>query len=201
MTVTDKKIDDGVSDEELAVKAKNGEEKALSELLKRYKSVVNSAARGYFLSGGDTDDLVQEGLIGVFRAITAYDGTSAFRPYACKCIKSCILSAIKSSNREKNKPLNNFVSLSASDGDDADKSDLMRGEDFDPEEAYINKESEKELMAFIKTSLSKLEYEVLALYLQGFSYCDIGEKTGKNVKSVDNTVQRIRNKLNNAKKA
>ena len=169
-----------LSDEELAVMAKAEtarSEAALEELLKRYKSAVNSIARGYFLSGGDTDDLLQEGMMGVFK------------------------SAIKKSNRDKNKPLNNFISLSSESGDDADKNELMRGEEINPEEAYINMEAEKELIAEIESALSELEYRVLSLYLQGFSYDDIAKRTGKNVKSVDNTVQRIRNKLNRVKHA
>ena len=183
------------SDKNAGLTAAEISEQALAELLKRYKNVVSSVARGYFLSGGDTDDLLQEGMIGVFRAIASYNGSSAFRPYAYKCIKTGIISAIKRSNANKNKPLNNFVSLSVYDGNDADKNELMRGEVFNPEEAYINMESEKELIRVIKQTLSKLEYEVLSLYLQGFSYADIAAKTNKNVKSVDNTVQRIRNKL------
>lgn len=193
-----------LSDEELAVMAKAEtarSEAALEELLKRYKSAVNSIARGYFLSGGDTDDLLQEGMIGVFKAIASYNGAGAFKPYAYKCIKTGILSAIKKSNRDKNKPLNNFISLSAESGDDADKNELMRGEEINPEEAYINMEAEKELIAEIESALSELEYRVLSLYLQGFSYDDIAKRTGKNVKSVDNTVQRIRNKLNRVKHA
>ena len=193
-----------LEDETLAVmaKAENEEsEAALEELLKRYKSAVNSIARGYFLSGGDTDDLLQEGMIGVFKAIASYNGAAAFKPYAYKCIKTGILSAIKKSNRNKNKPLNNFISLSAELGDDADKRELMRGEEIDPEEAYINKEAEKELIAEIKSALSELEYRVLLLYLQGFSYDDIAARTKKNVKSVDNTVQRIRKKIDRIKRA
>ncbi len=200
----DKTEINSISDEELVILAmseKNVAESALDELLKRYKNVVNSVARGYFLSGGDTDDLVQEGMIGVFKAICSYNGSIAFKPYALKCIKTGILSAIKKSNRDKNKPLNNFTSLSIGDGDDADKSELMRGTDNDPEQEYINKENEKELIAKIKAELSELEFRVLALYLQGFSYDDIAKSTGKNTKSVDNTVQRIRNKLCRVKNA
>lgn len=203
MAGTEKFSVENYTDEELAEEAKNGAnaEKALTEIFARYKYAVNSVARSYFLSGGETDDLIQEGQIGVFRAIMTYNGNYAFKPYVLKCIKTHVLSAIKHSNREKNKPLNNPVSLSVGDGDDADKSEYMRGASFDPEEEYINKENEKELVDLIKESLSKLEYDVLIYYLQGYSYFEIGEKTGKNVKSVDNTVQRIRNKINAAKQA
>lgn len=203
MAETGKTSVEDYTDEELAKEAKNGDnaERALTEIFNRYRYAVNSVARLYFLSGGETDDLVQEGQIGIFRAIMTYNGNSAFKPYALKCIKTHILSAIKHSNREKNKPLNNPVSLSVDDGDDADKSELMRDASSDPEEAYINKENEKELVSLIKESLSKLEYDVLVYYLQGYTYSEIGKKTGKNVKSVDNTVQRIRSKINAAKQA
>ena len=191
-----------MTDERLASLAKEsgrGNEKPLEELIKRYKNTVNAIARRYFLNGGDTDGLIQEGMIGVFKAVLSYDGKSEFRPYAVKCIKSCALSAIRKSERNKNIPLNKYISLSVGDGDDADKKEVLRGDSMNPEDSVVNSESEKEFLDLIKDSLSKYEYRVLSLYLQGFSYSDIAEKTGKkDVKSVDNAVQRIRNKLHNA---
>lgn len=186
-----------LTDEQLiqyANSTKKESEQALEELLKRYKSAVNCVSRGYFLNDGDMDDLVQEGMIGVFKAMGSYNGAIPFKAYAYRCIKTNILSAIKKSNSDKNKPLNNFVPLISLDGDD-DKNALMRGEECDPEEEYINKEREKELLDVIDKTLSDYEKKVLSLYLKGYSYIDIGEKTGKNIKAVDNAVQRIRKKL------
>ncbi len=191
-----------MSDEELLAACKNGKEneEALGVLLMRYKHTVNMVARAYFLSGGDTDDLLQEGMIGVFKAISTYNGKSSFKNYAYKCIKTTILSAVKKSGRLKNKPLYNYISLSSEEGDD-DKNAFLSDDSFDPEEKYINDEAEKELKARIKESLSELEYKILNLYLAGYSYREIAEKTDKSVKSVDNAVQRIRKKILRATEA
>lgn len=172
------------------------DENALETLLIRYKHTVSSVARSYFLSNGDTDDLVQEGMIGVFKAISTYNGKSSFKNYAYKCIKTSILSAVKKSSRLKNKPLFNYVSLSeTAEGNDADKSPFLSDDSFDPEERYINSEAEKELKSRIRSKLSDLEFDILALYLSGYSYREIAERTGKNAKSIDNAIQRIRKKL------
>lgn len=176
----------------------NADEEALGALLMRYKHTVNSVARAYFLSGGDTDDLLQEGMIGVFKAISTYNGKSSFKNYAYKCIKTTILSAVKKSGRLKNRPLYNYVPLTAEEGDDADKNSFLSDDSFDPEERYINDEAEKELKARIKEGLSDLEFKILSLYLAGYSYREIAEKTDKSVKSVDNAVQRIRKKITEA---
>lgn len=192
-----------MSDEELLSACKDGKdekekEEALGVLLMRYKHTVNMVARAYFLSGGDTDDLLQEGMIGVFKAISTYNGKSSFKNYAYKCIKTNILSAVKKSGRLKNKPLYNYVSLSSEEGDDEDKNAFLSDDSFDPEEKYINAEAEKELKARIKRELSELEYTILNFYLAGYSYREIAEKTDKSVKSVDNAVQRIRKKITEA---
>lgn len=172
------------------------DENALETLLIRYKHTVSSVARSYFLSNGDTDDLVQEGMIGVFKAISTYNGKSSFKNYAYKCIKTSILSAVKKSSRLKNKPLFNYVSLSeTAEGNDADKSPFLSDDSFDPEERYINSEAEKELKSRIRSKLSDLEFDILALYLSGYSYREIAERTGKNAKSIDNAIQRIRKKI------
>ena len=186
------------SDEELAklCSGDTPDETALETLLMRYKHTVSSVARSYFLYNGDTDDLLQEGMIGVFKAISTYNGKSSFKNYAYKCIKTSILSAVKKSSRLKNKPLFNYVSLSGlAEGDDADKNPFLSDESFDPEERYINSEAEKELKNRIRSELSELEFEILTLYLCGYSYREIAEKTGKNAKSIDNAIQRIRKKI------
>ncbi len=184
------------TDEELAFLAKT-DELALEKLMEKYKPMINAQARSYFLNNGDVDDLVQEGMIGVFKAITSFNGKSSFKTYVYTCIRSSIITAVKKSNRIKHKPLNNYISLSGSEGDDADKNLLLSDKNFDPEKNYIEMESEKELKKAIEESLSTFEHEILILYLQGFSYSDISKKTGKREKSIDNALQRIRKKLTN----
>ena len=183
-----------ITDEELANLAKS-DEAALECLIDRCKPMINSQARSYFLYGGDLDDLVQEGMIGVFKAITSFNGSSSFKSYALTCVRNNILTAIKKSNMIKHQPLNNYVSLSGSDGDDADKTLIISDKNSDPEKNYIDMEAEKELKIKIKEILSPFEHQILVLYLQGFSYADISVKTGKKEKSIDNAVQRIRKKI------
>lgn len=183
-----------LTDEELAFLAKT-DENALERLMEKYKPLINAQARSYFLNSGDASDLVQEGMIGVFKAITSFNGKSSFKTYVYTCIRSNIITAVKKSNRIKHKPLNNYLSLSGFDGDDEDKTLLISDKNFDPEKNYIEKEEEKELKNKIKESLSAFEHQILILYLQGFSYADISKKTNKKEKSIDNAIQRIRRKL------
>ena len=183
-----------LTDEELVLLAKT-DEVALERLIERFKPMINAQARSYFLYSGDIDDLVQEGMIGVFKAITSFNGSISFKSYAFTCIKNNIITAVKKSNTLKNQPLNNYLSLSGNDGDDADKTLLISDKKSDPEKNYIEMEDEKELKRKIKETLSAFENEILILYLQGFSYADISKRTGKKEKSIDNAVQRIRKKL------
>lgn len=180
-----------LSDEELAVLART-DEGALEFLLEKYKQAVKSTARQYFLVGGDEEDLIQEGTIGLFKAINSYDGKSPFKNYAFTCIKSVIISGIRKSTSNKHKPLNFYVPIYA--GED-DKNPMVKGEISDPEEEYINSETAAEFLGEIKASLSEYEFRILELYLQGYSYADVAEEIGSNVKSVDNAVQRIRKKI------
>ncbi len=187
-----------LSDEELCDRAKSGEIESTEILINRYRVYVIKIARSYFLSNGSFDDLLQEGMIGTFRAIQTYSDGS-FRNYVLKCIKNSVLSAVRNSNRDKNKPLINYISLSDSvDGND--KTEIIIDNSFDPEETFINNETEKELRSNIKNILSNYEYNILALFLEGYSYADIGDRTGKNFKSVDNALQRIRKKLSESLK-
>lgn len=184
------------TDEELVALAKTDEE-ACNVLIGRYLNVVKSVSRSYFLTSGDIDDLIQVGMIGVFKAISTYNGASSFRTYAYKCIKTSIFSAIKQANCKKNLPLNNYISLSGSidENDDLDKSDIVMDINNNPEKAVMDKEAENELKAIINDVLTELEHKILILYLQGYSYFDIAEKSGKNIKSIDNALQRIRKKI------
>ena len=188
-----------LSDNELVALSKTNSE-ALETLFNRYKIMLNSICRSYYLINGDDDDVMQEGMIGLFKAINTFDNNYVFSSYAYKCIKNSIITAIKKSNTDKNKPLNNFISLSGSDDDDMDKSVIVSsGLNFNPESTFINSENEKELRNKIETMLTPLEFEILKQYLDGFSYVDIAKRLDKNTKSVDNAIQRIRKKLSELK--
>lgn len=189
-----------LSDNELVKLAKTDNE-ALETLFNRYKIMLNAICRSYYLINGDDDDVMQEGMIGLFKAINTFNESYVFSSFAYRCIKNSIISAIKKSNTNKNKALNNFVSLSGSVEDDIDKSAIVSaGANHNPEFTFINSEAEKELRSKISELLTSLELEILRLYLDGYSYQDIASNLHKNVKSVDNAIQRIRKKLAELKK-
>ncbi len=183
-----------LTDEQLCERAQSGDIAAIDVLIERYRTVVKSVVHSYFLSGGDKEDLLQEGMVGVFKAIKGYNGKSGFKTFASLCIKRNVLSAIKADGRDKHKPLNNSVSLTGAD-DDKNYEISVNREVIDPETEIVNRESLAELKAGIHFSLSKFELKVLNLYLGGASYETIGEKLGKGAKSVDNALQRIRKKI------
>ncbi len=182
-------------DEQLVKLAQSGDAKAIDVLVERYKSTVASITRSYFLIGGDKEDLLQEGMIAMYSAMNSYNGQVSFKNYVYTCVKNKIVSLIKSSNNQKNKPLNNYVSLSGAPDNDADKSGIIVDGGFGPEETFINSEAFNELNAKIKDTLSQYEYKILTHYLMGLSYAQIAEKIGEKVKSIDNAIQRIRQKL------
>ncbi len=184
-----------LTDERLCALAKENDAIAIETLLNRYKNLVTVVARSFFLSDGSIEDLAQEGMIGAYHAIVTYNGAISFKNYAYTCIRSSILTAVKKATRKKHSPLNNYISLSGSDDADADKSFIMLDEGFNPETILIHREAEVELKIIIKETLSDLENKILALFLKGNSYQDIAQKIGKEVKSVDNALQRIRKKL------
>ncbi len=186
-----------LSDERLVALAQLKNENAIDELFNRYKYIASAVARSYFLNGGESEDLLQEGLFAVFKAITSFNAKSSFKTYVYTCVKNRIFNAIKSSNRYKNQPLNNYLSLSGSiDNDsDVDKTEIIIDKHFGPEEICINAEAENELKSIIHKVLSKFEYDILIYYLKGYSYREISEKFEKNEKSIDNAIQRIRKKI------
>lgn len=184
-----------LTDEQLIGLAKQGNSDAMECLILRYRYLVTSIAHSYFLSSGDTEDLVQVGQIAVFRAITTFSGKVDFKYYAYKCVKNAVISAIKKANTLKNQPLNNYISLSGLVGFDDDKNELIADSKTDPEVNYLYAESEKELFDKIKESLSKFENDILTLYLKGYTYTEIGIKLNKNTKSIDNALQRVKSKL------
>ncbi len=184
------------SDEELQSLAKArvpGAEEALAE---RYARVVRMCARPYFLIGGDSEDLIQEGMIGLLAAIREFDREkgASFKTYAETCIHNRIRSAVRSAKRRKNAPLNDGISL-----DDvlSDESQSLGTNYYErsPEEQVLARETEKEFISAYSRCLSKLEADVLRLYLDGLSYEEMAAVSGRDVKAVDNAVQRIRRKL------
>ena len=168
---------------------------ALAFLIYKYDKLVKSICRPYYLVGGDTEDLIQEGMIGLFNAINTYNGTTLFSTYAYRCVKNSVLTAVNRSNCNKNKPLNNFISLSISDSNDIEKNVLITDFNSNPEENFLKQENEIELLNKIKNNLSSLEEKILYEFLNGYSYQEIADKTNKNVKAIDNAIQRIRKKL------
>jgi RNA polymerase sporulation-specific sigma factor len=177
----------------LAVERQSGAEEALAE---RYVRLVRACARPYFLAGGDSEDLIQEGMLGLLSAIREYDSSRGvrFKTYAEVCINNRIQSAIRSALRKKHAPLNEGVSL---DEVLSDESQSLGTQYFQrsPEEQVLARESEREFISAYSRCLSKLETQILGLYLDGLSYQEMAVATGRNVKAVDNAVQRIRKKL------
>ena len=182
-----------LKDEKLVELAQGKDVYAINELLDRYKKVVKKIARHYFLLGGDFEDLIQEGTICVFRAMETYKGDAPFYPYVYQCIKNGIISLVRRSaaGAASEVPFGN-----ASDNYFFDDDEIAATCDSDPEINFINSETEKELNGKLKEALSKLEYEILTLYLEGYSYLEIAKKLKKNEKSVDNALQRIKKKAN-----
>lgn len=181
------------SDEELIQRLRAGETGIADYLIEKYKYLVRRKARAMFLIGGDTDDLIQEGMIGLFKAVRDYHPgkEASFVTFAQMCIDRQIYSAVQSSNRQKHMPLNTYISLSQED----EESPLAQAWVETPEEIIIDRENTRALEDEIKSALSPMENTVLNYYLEGKSYADIGMLMDKNPKSVDNALQRIRTKI------
>lgn len=185
-----------LSDNELVTLAQQKNQNAVEELMERYKYVPAAVARSYFLIGGAKEDLLQEGMIGVYRAISTFDsGKAEFKTYVYSCVKNSIISSIKKSKTKKNQPLNEYVSLSGYTEGDSDKTFIIQDNAFGPEELFINRESENELIETVKNILTKTEYEIFLCYIKGDTYSQIGEQTNRSIKSVDNAIQRIKKKI------
>lgn len=190
-----------LSDEELISYAQEGNNDALEYVINKYKNFVRSRARSYFLIGADREDIIQEGMIGLYKAIRDFDAgkQSSFRAFAELCITRQIITAIKTATRQKHIPLNSYVSLNKPVFDeDSDKTllDILgQGKMVDPEEMLINREDYAGMETRIGELLSSLEWEVLSLYLDGKSYQEIAEELDKQIKSIDNALQRVKRKL------
>ena len=188
------------TDEYFVELAQKGDGKALEHVMEEYKPIVIGKARSFFLVGAEMDDLIQEGMIGLFKAIRDYnqDKNASFKTFANLCIKRQIYTAINESNRAKNSPLNNYISLDLA-SDEYGELSLVNviGSDgsANPEDVLIGKEKYEKAREAIESKLSKLEKNVLMLYLEGYSMKEISEKLEKNYKSIDNSLKRVKIKI------
>lgn len=191
----------GMIDEEVILDAREGNEIALEYLINKYKSFVRAKARTYFLIGADREDIIQEGMIGLYKAIRDYKGDklSSFRAFAELCITRQIITAIKTATRQKHIPLNSYVSLNKpifDEESDRTLMDIISEESIsDPEILMINREEFLGIESKMGEILSSLEWEVLTLYLEGKSYQEIAVELKRHVKSIDNALQRVKRKL------
>ncbi len=190
-----------LTDEEIVELAKHGNVGALEYLINKYKNFVRAKARTYFLIGADREDIIQEGMIGLYKAIRdyRYDRQASFRAFAEICVTRQIITAIKTATRQKHIPLNSYVSLNKPVFDEDSERTLgevvTTEKDGNPEDLFINQENLMDIESTMHKILSPLEQEVVNLYLDGKSYQEIAEQLDRHVKSVDNALQRVKRKL------
>ena len=187
------------------LKARNGDGAALDALIRRYNTFVRLKASSYFLAGGDSDDLIQEGLIGLYKAVRDYrsDKETSFRSFAELCVTRQIITAIKTATRFKHAPLNTYVSFSHTPAGQEADSDCTLGDALpgprvdDPAICVISTEELQSLVFCLGTGLSPLEADALRLYLEGSSYEEMAEELGCDTKTIDNALQRVKRKILN----
>ena len=189
-----------MTDEEVAALAQQGDGQALAYLLNKYKNFVRSKARSYVLIGADHEDIVQEGMIGLYKAIRDFqpERLASFRSFAELCVKRQIITAIKAATRQKHVPLNSYVSLNKplyDEESDRTLMDVIEGRVTNPEDLYISQEDLNRIQTQISEVLSDLERRVLEAFMDGKSYQEIAELLGRHVKSIDNALQRVKRKL------
>lgn len=176
-----------MSDEELALACQGGDKSAWEKLYTKYKPIVLSIARRFFLSGGETEDLVQEGMCGLYSAVTGFKKeVGGFSAYANRCIKNRIVDAVKLSNGAKHSALNNFLPIMEVSADISSAN---------PEDEVINREEKVEVLQRMSKALSSLEFKAIIMYTDGMSMAEISSALGKNTKSIDNAINRAKNKL------
>ena len=201
MTMVTTRDFDSMTDEQVVVLAQETDGPALEYLLNKYKNFVRTKARSYFLSGADHEDIVQEGMIGLYKAIRDYkaEKLSSFRAFAELCVTRQIITAIKTATRQKHIPLNSYISLNKPIyEEDSDRTllDVITEEGMsNPEEMIIDREDLSVIEGKIGQMLSDLEKEVLVRYMEGKSYVEIADEMHRHVKSIDNALQRIKRKL------
>ena len=192
-----------LEDLQLVVRARNGDQSALDALIRRYNGFVRLKASSYFLAGGDAEDLVQEGLIGLYKAVRDFrhDKETSFRSFAELCVTRQIITAIKTATRFKHSPLNTYVSFSNTPAGQDSDSDVTLGDALpgpsvdDPSVCVISTEELQSLVFALGTGLSKLEADALKLYLEGSSYEQMAEALGCDTKTIDNALQRVKRKV------
>ncbi|WP_461205220.1 RNA polymerase sporulation sigma factor SigH [Clostridium sp. DL1XJH146] len=192
---------DNMPDEEIAIEAKNGDAYAEEYLINKYKNFVKAKSKSYFLIGADREDIYQEGMIGLYKAVRDFkmDKLSSFKAFAELCITRQIITAIKTATRQKHIPLNTYISLNKPIYDEESDRTLLdvlaTVKISDPEELIISREEVSKIEKEIMKSLSSLELEVLGYYLQGKSYQEIACDLDRQAKSIDNALQRVKRKL------
>ncbi len=188
----------------LVALAKQGSKDAYQQIIKRYHRFVRLKANSYFLMGGDSDDLIQEGLVGLYKAVRDFrtDRESSFRNFAELCVTRQIITAVKTATRNKHQPLNSYVAFSnapaggmTEDGDSSLEEVLPGSSVFEPESKVVSSEELNSLVDCLASALSELESRVLALYLDGLSYEDIADRIDCDTKTVDNALQRVKRKV------
>lgn len=188
-------------DEQLVQQAQEGDHIAETKLLEKYKPLVKAKSRAYFLIGADSEDIIQEGMIGLYKAIRDYDckKNASFRSFAELCVNRQMITAIKAATRQKHQPLNSYISLNKpifdNDSDETYLDLLQEGELLNPELLLIGQENKSVLENEMVKNLSSFESRVLSLYLQGRSYYEIANMLEKSEKSIDNALQRVKKKL------
>lgn len=190
-----------LSDEEIVALAQSGDSEAMDYILEHYKNFVKSKARSYFLVGADHEDIVQEGMIGLYKAIRDYrsERQASFRAFADLCITRQIITAIKTATRQKHIPLNSYVSLNRPVHDGESERTLLeviqQEDSSNPEAMMISREDFSAIRGKLSELLSPLEMDALAGYIEGKSYQEISRQSGHHVKAIDNALQRVKKKL------
>jgi RNA polymerase sporulation-specific sigma factor len=197
-----------LEDLQLVLRARNGDSESMDVLIRRYTGFVRLKASSYFLAGGDSDDLIQEGLIGLYKAVRDFraDKETSFRSFAELCVTRQIITAIKTATRFKHSPLNTYVSFShtpaGQDGEgECSLGDALPGPSVDePSICVISTEELQSLVFCLGTGLSRLEADALKLYLEGSSYEEMADELGCDTKTIDNALQRVKRKVLNHQK-
>lgn len=202
---------DGIKDEELIVRLRDGESTITDFIMDKYKNLVRNKAKAMYILGADNDDLIQEGMIGLFKAIRDYDSgrDASFYTFADLCIARQMYTAVQASRRQKHAPLNSYVSIYSNVSNSAERENgtsedapllnaLASQVELNPEELLIDKENVSALEQMIEKELSAFEKEVLDLYMTGMTYTQIAKVLGKDDKSTDNALQRLKGKLKKA---
>jgi RNA polymerase sporulation-specific sigma factor len=192
-----------LEDLQLVIRARNGDTKAMDTLIRRYTGFVRLKSSSYFLAGGDSDDLIQEGLIGLYKAVRDFrsDKETSFRSFAELCITRQIITAIKTATRFKHSPLNTYVSFSQTPAGQESEGDCTLGDALpgpgvdEPSIMVISTEELQSLVFCLGTGLSQLESDALRLYLEGSSYEDMAERLSVDTKTIDNALQRVKRKI------